>query len=100
MGAVIRQQVICSELKRCLRSCKLHSGRKIHPPQSSSIAFRLQQKSVFLSARVQKETSARNQKETDLEGVFSEDFGPDVEGWFWRMCNGPEVAQGVMDEGD
>jgi len=53
-----------------------------------------------VSARVQKETSARNQKETDLEGVFSEDFGPDVEGWFWRMCNGPEVAQGVMDEGD
>ena len=54
----------------------------------------------LLSARVQKETSARNQKETDLEGVFSEDFRPDVEGWFWRMCNGPEVAQGVMDEGD
>jgi hypothetical protein len=53
-----------------------------------------------LSAGVQKETSARIQKETDLEGIFSEDFRPGVEGWFWRLSNGPEVTPGVMDNGN
>ena len=53
-----------------------------------------------MSAGVQKEISARVQKETDLEGVFSEDFGPDVEGWFWWLGDDPKLAEGVMDEGD
>ena len=55
---------------------------------------------ICVSAGVQKETSARVQKETDSERVFSEDFGPGVEGWYWRLSDGPELVPGVMDEGD
>ena len=53
-----------------------------------------------MSARVQKENVARVQKETDLQGVISEDFGPDVEGRCWVLGDSPELAPGMMDEGD
>ena len=42
----------------------------------------------------------RIQKETDLQGVFSEDFGPGVEGWFWWLSDRPELSERMMDEGD
>src|ERR1039457_2184903 len=47
-----------------------------HPERYSEIWQRNKQK---LSAGVQKEISARVQKETVLQGVVSEDFRPDVE---------------------
>src|SRR5471030_3134966 len=53
-----------------------------------------------MSAGVQKETSVRIQKETDLQRVFSEDFRPGVEWWFWWLSDHPEVSERVMDEGD
>src|ERR1700689_4394920 len=53
-----------------------------------------------MSAGVQKVISARVQKGTDLEGVFSEDFGPVVEGRAWGLSDRPELSEGVMDEGD
>ena len=55
---------------------------------------------AVMSAGVQKETSARVQKETDSERVFSEDFRPSVERWFWRLGDHPEVSVRVMDERD
>ena len=43
----------------------------------------LQSFQTGLSAGVQKGIFARVQKGTDSERVFSEDFGPGVERWFW-----------------
>jgi hypothetical protein len=56
----------------------------------------MQQKTLSLSAGVQKEISARVQKETILQGVISEDFGPDVERWHWGLSDSPELSEGVL----
>ena len=53
-----------------------------------------------MSAGVQKENSARVQKETVLQGVISEDFRPEVERRRWGLGDRPELAPGMMDEGD
>jgi hypothetical protein len=53
-----------------------------------------------LSAGVQKEICARVQKETILQGIISEDFGPSVEGRCRSLGDRPELAQGMMDERD
>ena len=53
-----------------------------------------------MSAGVQKGIFARVQKGTDLEGVFSEDFWPVIEGWFWWLSDHPEVPEGMVDQGD
>ena len=50
-----------------------------------------------MSAGVQKGISARVQKGTDLERVFSEDFGPVVKGWAWGLSDRPELSERVMD---
>ena len=50
-----------------------------------------------MSAGVQKGISGRVQTGTDLEGVFSEDFWPVIEGWFWWMRDRPEVPEGMVD---
>jgi hypothetical protein len=53
-----------------------------------------------VSAGVQKEISARVQKETVLQGVISEDFRPSVERRCWGLGDSPELAQRMMDEGN
>lgn len=60
----------------------------------------MQFKTSQLSAGVQKEISARVQKETASQGVFSEDFRPDVEGWRRGLGDGPELSERVMDQSD
>ncbi len=42
----------------------------------------------------------RSQKETRLEGIITEDFGPGVERRGWGLRDGPELSERVMDEGD
>ena len=42
--------------------------------------------------------SAGVQKETVLQGLISEDFRPVVEWREWGSGDGPELAQGMMDE--
>src|ERR1019366_8897376 len=68
-----------------------------HPERYSEIWQRNKQK---LSAGVQKEISARVQKETVLQGVVSEDFRPDVEWMCGWLRDGPELSERVVDEGD
>ena len=53
-----------------------------------------------MSAGVQKEISVRVQKETGLERVFSEDFGPDVKRRSWGLGDRPEVSERVVDQTD
>ncbi len=60
----------------------------------------MQGKSDPVSARVQKETFARVQKETVSKRVVSEDFRPGIEGWFWGFCDRPELSERMIDEGD
>jgi len=54
----------------------------------------------ILSAGVQKEINARVQKETILQRVISEDFWPVVERRYRGLSYGPELTEGMMDEGD
>ena len=42
----------------------------------------------------------RVQNETESEGELSEDVWPAVLGWFWRLGNDPELAVGMMNDGD
>jgi hypothetical protein len=57
----------------------------------------VQEISNILSAGVQKEISARVQKETVLQGVISEDFRPVIERRQWWLGDRPELSEGVVD---
>jgi len=63
-------------------------------------ALKKQDKNADMSAGVQKEISARVQKETVLEREISKDLGPVVERRCWGLGDRPELAPGMMDEGD
>src|ERR1039458_1857785 len=57
-------------------------------------------KKISLSAGGQKEISVRVQKETVLERVITEDFRPRVERRRRGVGDGPELAPGMMAQGD
>ncbi len=40
------------------------------------------------------------QNETESEGVLSKDVGPAIFGWFWGLGNNPELAAGMVNDGD
>jgi hypothetical protein len=63
-------------------------------------SLRLHYSRNAVSAGVQKEICAGVQKETVLQGVISGDFRPDVERRCWGLGDCPELAPGMMDEGD
>ena len=60
----------------------------------------MQQKTVRMSAGVQKGISVRVQKGTRLERVFSEDLGPAVERRRWGLGDRPELLERVVDQSD
>ncbi len=35
-----------------------------------------------------------------LERIFSEDFGPMIEWRSWRLSDGPELSERVVDQGN
>jgi hypothetical protein len=55
---------------------------------------------VTVSAGVQNETCCGDQNETGSERVFSQDIGPAIERGVGCLGYNPELAQGMVNEGN